>query len=89
MPTASLTPAQLQALLDGPAVSPPPGVIPNFVDPPSLYPQIIVTLVLTLSIATLAVIIRVYTKLHVIKAWHLEDCTCCGSGLDRPYLIRC
>ena len=70
-----MTPAQLQALLDGPAGSPPPGVIPNFVDPPSIYPQIIVTLVLTLSISTLALVIRTYTKLRVIKAWHLEDCT--------------
>ena len=75
MATASMTPAQLQALLDGPAESPPPGVIPNFVDPPSIYPQIIVTLVLTLCISTLALAIRTYTKLRVIKAWHLEDCT--------------
>lgn len=72
---ASLTPSQLQALLDGPAERTPPGMTPNFIDPPSIYPEILFTLVLTLSISTFAVALRTYTKLRVIEAWHLEDCT--------------
>ncbi|KAK5988233.1 hypothetical protein PT974_12373 [Cladobotryum mycophilum] len=31
----NLSPAQQQALLDGPALKPPPGVVPNFIDPPN------------------------------------------------------
>ena len=74
MTTAQLTPDQVQALLDGPAGTPPPGMKPNFVDPPSLFTPIIVTLALTLFISTSALAMRIYTKLRIIKAWHLEDC---------------
>ena len=74
MATTSLTLAQEQALLDGPAGTPPPGVRPNFEDPVSIYPQIIMALVITLALSTFALTIRAYTKLRIIKAWHLEDC---------------
>ena len=77
-PTTTPTPeqlqAELQAILNGPAATPPAGVTPNFHDPPNL--NVVITLVLTLctSFATLAVLLRMYTKQFLIRSWAYEDC---------------
>ena len=78
-PTQSLTPAQshtaYQALLNGPAASPPAGVLPNFKNPPQNLPSIFrATAALTLSFATVAVVIRIYTKRCLIRSMGYEDC---------------
>ena len=57
-----------------PAGQPPPGVQPNFADPPSRAPVI---LGVCLTFAVLAVIcfsIRIYTKLAIAKNWKWDDC---------------
>lgn len=55
------SPEQLQALLEGPALAPPPGVLPNFTDPPNLRRTGVVALLVTLVLSTLAVTMRIYT----------------------------
>ena len=74
----TLTPEQSQAalrtLLEGPAMSPPPGVIPNFHNPPNLNAFVIMTVVLCFAFATLAVLLRIYTKIYILRALAWEDC---------------
>ena len=65
-----------------PAGRPPPGVHPNFVDPESLRDSVIAINVLFLVLATLAVVMRLYTKQMIARAIGWDDCTCLEPGLD-------
>lgn len=76
--TAQLSPQQLQALLNAPAGAPPAGVTPNFSDPTNLNGLVILVLVLCLVFATMAVLMRVYTKCFLIRSWDYEDCNLPG-----------
>ena len=69
-----LTPEQLQALLDGPAGKPPAGILPNLENPPNLDTYLVVTVALTLTFGTLAVLLRLYTKLLILRSFACEDC---------------
>ncbi len=73
--TTTPTPEQLQALLNGPAGKPPAGVLPNFQNPPNLNAFLILTLTLVLTFGTLAILMRMYTKLFIIRSVAYEDCT--------------
>jgi hypothetical protein len=69
------TPAeQLQAKLNGPAMVPPPGTTPNFVNPANLNHVVVLTLILCMVFSTLAVAMRMYTKLFIIRKTAFEDC---------------
>ena len=58
-----------------PALVPPPGVIPNFGDPYSLSPAFVVTAVLSLLLATAAVIMRLAVSLSgSTRRLRVEDC---------------
>ncbi|MCJ1375713.1 hypothetical protein MMC20_006950 [Loxospora ochrophaea] len=59
------------------ALPPPEGVTPNFVNPYSIQPALIGTLVAALSVSTIFVFLRMYTKLFIRKSTGLED-----SGLS-------
>lgn len=62
----------IDAILDGPALAPPPGVKPNFSNPEDLsHPELAV---LQLVVATLVVGMRLYTKLGVLRNMLVEDC---------------
>ncbi|KAI4858983.1 hypothetical protein F4820DRAFT_189684 [Hypoxylon rubiginosum] len=56
-----------------PALQPPTGVIPNFDDPFSFYPWILAIGIISMVLMTLAVIIRIYTKLVIMKPMQHED----------------
>ena len=66
--------AALRALLEGPAASPPPGVVPNFDDPANLNTLVTLTITLCVTFATLAVLLRMYTKVFILRALAWEDC---------------
>lgn len=68
------TTAAEQAKLNGPAMAPPPGAVPNFVDPPNLDHIVILVLTLCMSFSTIAVLLRMYTKLFVLRKIAFEDC---------------
>ena len=70
----SLTPGELQRLLTGPAVAPPAGIISNLHNPPNMDAVSYLTFYLCLSCATLAVVMRIYTKYFLIRAIAYEDC---------------
>lgn len=66
--------AKLKQLLSGPAGKPPLGTVPNFHDPPNLDAVFIATTAVCGSITALAVLIRMYTKLFLIRSTVFEDC---------------
>lgn len=66
--------AALQALLNGPAVPPPPGITPNFESPPNSKAVSLIVLVPCQTIATLSVLLRLYTKLSLLQSIAWEDC---------------
>lgn len=73
------------ALLDeSPALQPPLGVTPNFIDPEDMHNMIIATLAVTLGAATLFTVIRMYTKAFILKSIAPEDCS---SPLSREVNI--
>ncbi|KAF1932126.1 uncharacterized protein M421DRAFT_285051 [Didymella exigua CBS 183.55] len=61
----------IDAILDGPALAPPPGVTPNFENPVNL--SLPGMAVLQLVVATAVVGMRVYTKLGVVRKMLAED----------------
>ena len=64
------------ALLDqDPALQPPLGVIPNFIDPENRQSIIIAVLAVTLGAATVFTVIRIYTKAFILNSIAPEDCS--------------
>ena len=70
----NLTSAQRQAALEGPALTPPPGVLPNFVDPPNRNELGYGLLFSCAAICAVVVGIRLYAKLFRRKKVDMEDC---------------
>lgn len=73
---SALTPAQLEMLLNGPALAPPDGVIPNFDNPPNknYIAQAVVPLCLVLT--SIAVFLRVYARIFCVKKVEIPDGEC-------------
>lgn len=74
--TGNPTSGQLQTLLDGPAVKPPAGITSSLDHPPNIDTFYYLTIALCVSFASLAVMLRVYTKLVLIRSIAYEDCEC-------------
>ena len=75
--------AAVQAMLNGPALTPPSGVQPNFTNPPNMDRTVILVITLCTTFSTIAILLRLYTKLFVLRKVVFEDCTCqcrCCSG---------
>lgn len=66
----SIPPASLKTL---PAGQPPPGIQPNFVDPPTRVPVILGVGIAFLVLAVLCFSIRIYSKLATAKSWKWDD----------------
>lgn len=67
--------AELDRLLRSPAMRPPPGVRPNLKNPSiHFFEERLLTMTLCLTFTTLFVMMRMYTKLFVIKSHGWEDC---------------
>ncbi|KAI8635301.1 hypothetical protein F5Y19DRAFT_469171 [Xylariaceae sp. FL1651] len=65
--------AQQEAILNGPALAPPPGVISNLDDPSNGNAAGLAASILLLSLATITVLLATYTKLFFVKKIYLED----------------
>ena len=70
----SLDPEQLQILLNGPAGTPPVGLTPNFNNPPNLDTYVILTICICITLATVTVLLRMYTKIFITRSLAYEDC---------------
>lgn len=64
----------LAVLKTMPAASPPPGIQPNFADPPTRVPVILGVSIAFFVLAIFCFSIRIYTKLAVVKNWKWDDC---------------
>ena len=61
--------------LDGmPAAPPPPGVVPNFINPANQSSIMSATWITCLTVATVSVWLRMYTKFIINKSHGYEDC---------------
>ncbi|PVH93501.1 hypothetical protein DM02DRAFT_603906 [Periconia macrospinosa] len=65
---AALPPEKKAAFQKGPALAPPPGVIPNLINPPNKNALSTGILVATAVVATLAVIVRMYPRFFLVKS---------------------
>ena len=65
---------KLEALLIGPAGTPPPGVMQNFDVHDDFNSFMGVTLGLGVGLATLTIFLRIYTKAFLIRSPAYEDC---------------
>jgi len=72
-PTATES-EKILALLNGPAGIRPSGVAPNLDNPPNANAFIIPTITVCIVASTLAVTIRLYAKLFLIRSMAYEDC---------------
>ena len=57
-----------------PALPPPAGVVPDFRDPFSLRPYNNVSTSLSLVITGFFIVLRLYTKIRIVKQLRWEDC---------------
>ncbi len=67
----SLRQASLQTAT---VLPPPPGVRPNFVDPPSYETAIIALESVFLTLTLVAVGVRIFVRSQVTKIWGWDDC---------------
>ncbi|KAI1339863.1 hypothetical protein F5Y15DRAFT_71834 [Xylariaceae sp. FL0016] len=70
---SSLTQQQQSALLEGPALQPPLGVVPDFDSPPNRNDLAQATNALCLIATSVVVLIRAYAKLACVKKVEIED----------------
>ncbi|KUI61111.1 hypothetical protein VP1G_08288 [Cytospora mali] len=63
-----------------PSMTPPAGVTPNFVDPPTRAPATRVVICVTLFLMLLFVCLRIYTRLRVAHAFAADDYLCIVSA---------
>jgi hypothetical protein len=73
---SNLNPEQLEALLNGPALKPPPGVVPQLDNPPAYRTASTALPVVCLVVATLGLAMRLYTRIRVLRQVNLADCEC-------------
>ena len=59
-------------------LAPPPGVVPNLVNPPNSARVAEAISIVDLVLSTLAVAMRLYTKVHVMHQIAAADCTACA-----------
>ena len=71
----------MELILDSPAASPPPGVIPNFKNPPSKATLGYGVAIATFVISVVVTVMRLCVKGLIVKKLHLEDCKTCRSLL--------
>lgn len=76
----TLSPAQLEALLNGPGLTPPPGVIPNPDNPPNKDTVARLVLGVLFALGSTFVLVRVYGVVVVLKRRSPCDCKRSARG---------
>ena len=57
-----------------PALQPPPGVTPNFVNPPTIAPALVTVNAVFLALMIVAVSIRIFSKGVLLRSLGWDDC---------------
>lgn len=71
---ADLSPEKLEALLNGPAQAPPAGITSQLDNPPNHRAASSAVLITCLIVTSIAVAMRLYTKVRVIRKLDIADC---------------
>ena len=76
--SASIDPKVVESIPESvlailPAATPPPGVLANFIDPPTRVPVLLGLGSTFLLIALLCYTVRIYTKVAIVKSWKWDD----------------
>lgn len=66
--------AEQEAILDGPALRPPPGVVSHLDDPPNNNGLAIGVTTACLALGTCFALVRAYSRLFCVKRLFVEDC---------------
>lgn len=69
-----MNPLVREKLYNAPALEPPTGVTPNFIDPSNIRKECLGVGITFFIISTLLVFARVYTKLRIVRKFVVEDC---------------
>lgn len=65
------------------ALEPPPGITPNFVNPVSMRKYDVLGQSMCLTVSTLLVWMRMYSKVRLIKSTEWEDCKSTAKLVQR------
>lgn len=66
-----ISPQQLQ---NEPALPPPPGVLPNFINPPSFSTSVDALEGVFVTLMLIALGIRIYVRTKITRVWGWDDC---------------
>jgi hypothetical protein len=55
---------------------PPPGVVPNFDNPETLFPRVVTTHLVSVCLAFAFILIRLWTRYYVSRSMWWDDCEC-------------
>lgn len=85
MDLATLANVDLAFLANYSALLPPDGVMPNFVDPYTRGPVIIIVGSILVVLMILFVVVRIYVKMCINRKMHWDDC----QTWVKPQLLTC
>lgn len=63
-----------------PGLPPPPGTMPNFINPHSISGAIGAVNILFLVLTSVTTLIRTYTKIFLVKSFGWSDCECAETS---------
>ena len=86
MSQSKLSPLDDPTLLQLPALTPPPGVIPNFAHPMDRGPVLTIVNGILLALMMIFIALRVYTKLAIVRKISWDDLTVSLSALGSIFL---
>ncbi|KAI0811840.1 hypothetical protein GGR55DRAFT_642056 [Xylaria sp. FL0064] len=66
-----------EAILNGPAHIPPPGVVPNLEHPPNRNRLVLIVIIICLTVATIASLLRAYSRIRILRNVSREDYIAC------------
>lgn len=72
---STLSPDIIDQIRKGPAAAPPPGIIPDFDNPPNSNSIAISAIIASLVIAALVCLLRLYSRVFCTKNVKIEDCS--------------
>lgn len=76
-----VSPEEREALLQGPAATPPPGLESNLTDPPNQRVASYFMIIFFGFLATFALVIRVYTRAFILRRFKIADCKLTACNL--------
>lgn len=77
-----MPPMTPELLAKTPAGKPPPGVVPNFIDPPSRAPRATAAIVVLLTVMVVILSMRMYSKSRFSRNLGMDDWMALAAGVS-------